>query len=257
MCVSLICVECLLLTRYLANDISSGSYNFHKVRTAFAGCHGILTSTAYLRAGILSSRRHGQSVRLRSHYEPEDMSILATVMGITQETINHRKVVQELYDKQVMHRLAGVKPLPVDDDASVRTPEQRTSSASSKQKASHAVEKEWNGKGADSDHEDSYRNRRHRQPVDDEGGRYAIERQPPKKRRKTGRSSDSHTVYFVGDDDDDTEGAINLEDEEYMSDESVDEGRPSRPDGVKNDNKRSYWLSKGIGMEASVEDESS
>ncbi len=121
MCVSLICVECLLLTRYLANDISSGSYNFHKVRTAFAGCHGILTSTAYLRAGILSSRRHGQSVRLRSHYEPEDMSILATVMGITQETINHRKVVQELYDKQVMHRLAGVKPLPVDDDASVRT----------------------------------------------------------------------------------------------------------------------------------------
>lgn len=243
----------------LANDISSGSYNFHKVRTAFAGCHGILTSTAYLRAGILSSRRHGQSVRLRSHYEPEDMSILATVMGITQETINHRKLVQELYDKQVMHRLAGVKPLPVVvDDANVRKSEQKVSSASSKQKASHAVEKEWNGKGADrdSDNEDNYRDRRHRQPADDEGGRYAIERQPPKKRRKTGRSTDSHAVYFVGDDEDDTEGAINLDDEEYMSDESAEE-RPSRPDSSKNDNKRSYWLSKGIGMEASVEDESS
>ncbi|KDR67548.1 hypothetical protein GALMADRAFT_1079828 [Galerina marginata CBS 339.88] len=68
-----------------SNDISSGSYNFHKVRTAFAGCHGILTSTAYLRAGILSSRHHGRSVNLRGHYESEDLSILSTVMGITQE----------------------------------------------------------------------------------------------------------------------------------------------------------------------------
>ncbi|KIM48611.1 hypothetical protein M413DRAFT_60162 [Hebeloma cylindrosporum] len=68
-----------------SNDISSGSYNFHKVRTAFAGCHGILTSTAFLRAGILNSRRHGRAVHLRAHDEPEDLSILSTVMGITQE----------------------------------------------------------------------------------------------------------------------------------------------------------------------------
>ncbi|EDR03218.1 uncharacterized protein LACBIDRAFT_142837, partial [Laccaria bicolor S238N-H82] len=36
-----------------SNDISKGSYGFHKVRTAFAGAHGILTSTAYLRAGMI------------------------------------------------------------------------------------------------------------------------------------------------------------------------------------------------------------
>jgi hypothetical protein len=69
----------------IANDISKGSYGFHKVKTALAGAHSILTSTAYLRAGIINARRSGQSVHLRSRYETDDLSILSTVMGITQE----------------------------------------------------------------------------------------------------------------------------------------------------------------------------
>jgi len=80
-----VCLYGAKLSIALANDISSGSYNFHKVKTAFAGAHGILTSTAYLRAGMLGSRHQGRSVQLRSQYEPEDLSILSTVMGITQE----------------------------------------------------------------------------------------------------------------------------------------------------------------------------
>lgn len=225
-----------------ANDISSGSYNFNKVRTAFAGCHGILTATAYLRAGILSSRRHGQSVRLRSRYEPEDLSILATVMGITQETINHRKLVQELYDRQIIHRIAGVAPL-------CRSPPPPEPSAS------HIVAKAKHDE-PDSDREDDYRG--HGQPpADDEGGRYAIERQPPRKRRRTERSEAEHSVYFV-DDDDDTEGARQdeIEDGEYLSDASVEERRSMRTDSSKNEKTRSYWLSKGLGMEGAMDDDS-
>lgn len=74
-----------LFTLYAANDISKGSFGFPKVRTAFAGAHSILTATAYIRAGMLHSRRSGRSVRLRDHDDPEDLSILSTVMGITQE----------------------------------------------------------------------------------------------------------------------------------------------------------------------------
>ncbi len=64
----------------IANDISSGSYHFHKVRAAFAGAFGILTSTAYLRAPLLSSRNRGRS---RSHRE--DLSVLSALISVTQE----------------------------------------------------------------------------------------------------------------------------------------------------------------------------
>lgn len=73
----------------LANDISKGSFGFNKVRTTFAGAHGILTAAAFHRAGLMSSRREGRYVNLRGSdhddIRPEDMSILSTVMGVTQE----------------------------------------------------------------------------------------------------------------------------------------------------------------------------
>jgi non-canonical poly(A) RNA polymerase PAPD5/7 len=50
-----------------------------------AGAHGILTSTAFSKAGILNSRRDSRSHRLRDRYEAEDVSILSSVMGVTQE----------------------------------------------------------------------------------------------------------------------------------------------------------------------------
>ena len=68
-----------------ANDISRGSYNIAKVRTTLAGAHGIMTAAAYAQASIISARREGRTVRLRPAPEPEDMSILASVMGVTQE----------------------------------------------------------------------------------------------------------------------------------------------------------------------------
>lgn len=44
-----------------------------------------MTAAAYAKAGVLSSRRSGRSINLRGHTEPEDMSILSNVLGVTQE----------------------------------------------------------------------------------------------------------------------------------------------------------------------------
>jgi non-canonical poly(A) RNA polymerase PAPD5/7 len=68
-----------------ANDISKGSYGIAKVRQTLAGAHGIMTSMAFLRAGILGARREGRTYPLRGHGEPEDMSILSSILGVTQE----------------------------------------------------------------------------------------------------------------------------------------------------------------------------
>jgi hypothetical protein len=67
-----------------ANDISKGSFGIQKVRTTFAGAHGILTAAAYLRAGMMRSRDNGRSFSFRGH-DSEDASILANILGVTQE----------------------------------------------------------------------------------------------------------------------------------------------------------------------------
>ncbi|KAI0273533.1 hypothetical protein BC834DRAFT_816368 [Gloeopeniophorella convolvens] len=67
------------------NDISKGSYNIARVRQTFAGAHGIMTAAAYMQASVLYSRRSGRHVNLRSHADPSEMSILSSVLGVTQE----------------------------------------------------------------------------------------------------------------------------------------------------------------------------
>lgn len=81
----------------LANDISRGSYGIAKVRTTLAGAHGIMTAAAYSRAEIVSARRDGRYVNLRRTSHPEDMSILASVMGVTQDvsTFSHNNMTSD------------------------------------------------------------------------------------------------------------------------------------------------------------------
>lgn len=68
-----------------ANDISRGSFGIVKVRTTLAGAHSIMTAAAYVHASYINAHREGRYVQLSSHKNPEDMSILASVMGVTQE----------------------------------------------------------------------------------------------------------------------------------------------------------------------------
>ncbi|KAH9997620.1 Nucleotidyltransferase, partial [Russula vinacea] len=67
------------------NDISKGSYNIARVRQTFAGAYGIMTAAAYMKASVLNSRRSGRSANLRGYAEPADLSILSSVLGVTQE----------------------------------------------------------------------------------------------------------------------------------------------------------------------------
>jgi non-canonical poly(A) RNA polymerase PAPD5/7 len=76
---------CTYFGGLIENDISRGTFAIAKVRTTFAGAHGILTAAAYLRAGLISARRNGRSINLRGYFSPDDMSILSSVMGVTQE----------------------------------------------------------------------------------------------------------------------------------------------------------------------------
>ena len=96
----------------LGNDISRGSFDIKSVRQTFAGAFEIMTSAAYMRAEVLSARygRGGGSersaTRLRpdSYYhgrlDPEEVSILAGVMGVTQE-------VRVFFSRLVSHVILG------------------------------------------------------------------------------------------------------------------------------------------------------
>ena len=75
----------LPLTFSLANDISKGSFGINKVRQTLAGAFGIMQAAAFMRARVLSSLQEGRSYRLRVVTNPEDMSILSSILGVTQE----------------------------------------------------------------------------------------------------------------------------------------------------------------------------
>jgi len=226
------------------NDISKGSYAFPRVRSTFAGAHGILTSTVYLRAGVLNSRRNRGSFRLRDHYEPEDLGILTSILGVTQETLSHRKLVQELYDSRILHKMLGV-------DTEVRRAPQVVNGVSNgvnddrkySREAQNAVHSAWTSEDRQLSDDDEG-GRRAEDGEEVEEGRYDIP--PPKKRRKTGRSDKhEHTVVYVSGSEDEREDeayrAVTIEVEREQDGERKSERRDTA-------SKRSYWLSKGIGL---------
>ncbi|KAG6885875.1 hypothetical protein C0993_008394 [Termitomyces sp. T159_Od127] len=205
-----------------SNDISRGSFAFKKVRQTFAGAHSILTSSAYLTAGILSSRRQGRAFSLRD--ESEELSILSSIMGVTQETINHRKLVQEVYDKRVLHNLLNLQAKPVVVNGSV--PERNGVAkllSMSTGEAAYSVKSAW----AEADNEDAYSHKRRHDAVDEEEeGRYRIGRQQPPKRQRTGGRKDAHITFTT---DEETLSEDEKEDLHYGSDIEIIEGPSTRP----------------------------
>ena len=89
----------------IANDISKGSYNIARVRQTFAGAHGIMTAAAYMKASILGSRRSGRSVNLRGYSDPTDLSILSSILGVTQE-VRRIEIVARYWSECVSSRLS-------------------------------------------------------------------------------------------------------------------------------------------------------
>ena len=154
-----------------------------------------------------------------------------------------------------MHDILGVKTKHSEVNG-IQNSQTRESGPTTSYSDPKVVKPVWNGRDDLSDEDDYYR--RH-DMQEEERGRYDIGRQPPKKRRKTGRTEDAHTVYLIDDEDESRSERYENEDGEYYSDEgSPDDRRTSRSGpSPKTDNRRSYWLSKGIGTGSTVEGDSS
>ncbi|KAF9065446.1 hypothetical protein BDP27DRAFT_1404788 [Rhodocollybia butyracea] len=269
----------------ISNDISSGSYGFPKVRATFAGAHKILTATAYLKAGILSARQSGRWTSLRPDdaYRPEEMSILSHIIDVTQDWS------RKSYDQRTLHDILHVKPRPivVKEKPSLAkrlssTPNGRHKPVSNKHRVhEEPTSKEANGAdledgeihiiSSDSEDDSRHHKRRHESNLpdsDDDSGKYGItERQPPKKRQRMGGPMDVHTVFTTDDDisfnsasEDGETDSLAAEEEDYdvgsgeMNMDNVEGTAETKaPPSSDKNQRRSYWLSKGIG--ADVEDE--
>jgi len=212
-----------------SNDVSRGTYGMARVRATFAGAFGILTSVAFSRVGFIRARRENSYTNLRRQTEPEDMSILSSILGITQETINRRKLVYEVFYKGIFHGMLGI-PRPTDSPLLVN-------GKSSKRISEESVRSAW--EGIDGDHSSEEGDigpwRYHYDDDDDDESRYT--RQPARKRRKIDTEADYHTVYTTDEDEEGEEGS-------YVDPRS-------RPDGDRtgrkqqNGRNRTFWLSKG------------
>ena len=119
-------------------------------------------------------------------------------MGITQEvdhhlscmdnllialqTINHRKLVQELYDQRVLHSIVGVNPLPT----VVKHAESDKKTNQSPSSKRQAVDDAWEEmrRNREYAHDESSSSRQHRRAANDgdEGGRYETHPKNDKKR---------------------------------------------------------------------------
>jgi non-canonical poly(A) RNA polymerase PAPD5/7 len=231
-----------MLMNIPANDISRGSYGIMRVRQTLAGAYEIMMASAYQRAENLRARRSGRYTSLRNdHTTREEWSVLASVMGVTQETINHRRLVAEVHAQGTLHRMLGLTPAP-------SHPEQS------------GVAEVWRADESDSVHS-ATPPRRKRKPSrqnpakeldeeEEEESRYRISKDgagPPTKRRRVGGPVDGHTVFTTDDDEDDPEAS----DESDDPDGSFEVGEVKERGGGKNRRdsaeRRSYWLSKGIG----------
>ncbi|KAF8838345.1 hypothetical protein BDN67DRAFT_933948 [Paxillus ammoniavirescens] len=219
-----------------ANDISKGSYGINKVRQTLAGAYGIMQAAAFLRAGILSSRREGHSYPLRKGTNPEDMSILSSILGVTQETINNRCLLQEVYDKGSLHQLLGVSP-----KASVVT-----ANASNKHQTkgdslvgASSVQEAWDEADRALESDDDHRNGVTEQKDPEDTSRYHIQET---QRHSNGASRFSALATYTTDEDEEEELSEDELEHQAYDIESDDDDRKSRMS-----RRRSYWLSKAIG----------
>lgn len=198
------------------------------------------------------------------------------------KTVNHRKVVQEVYDSRVLHHMLGVQPaVPVVIDPDEPKDEKKSRSKSNKPMSdtrSHEAKESVKSAWKETEAEQSFDHSITQHEDEEEESRYGIanvrdtqQGQPPSKRRRTGKSRDAHTVFTsdasedesdghpeadasaspvvhlndIGPEDYDAHAATSEEEAEY----DVDGERPEKgSNSDKRERTRSFWLSKGVDM---------
>jgi non-canonical poly(A) RNA polymerase PAPD5/7 len=218
------------------NDISKGSYQFPKVRTTFAGAYGILLSTAYYRAGVMNAKRDGHYTRIHDEDRAEDISILASIIGIPQETINHRLLVEELYHSRTLHDITGISPrkrtmqTEYPESSSPLHPEEPGTSKSIIEVPESTDDEEDGEKGPDEKHAPQASGDH---DEEDDEGRYGIGRVESKAQRITEFTGADSTT----DDDHDLSS-----DEEEGQIVPVEDARES---SQRREEKMAFWAAKG------------
>ena len=163
-------------------------------------------------------------------------------MAHVTQTINHRKLVQEVHDKKVLHNIMGIAPRPVVVQASSSANATVNGKSSDSATAHHAVHTAWEG----DDDDDIVSDIRPAAYDEEEEGRYHIGRgrSPPHKRRKTGKTADIHTVFTTDD-----EGEFSSSSAPHSDGERRDTNRRTgdrrRAEQTEGVGKRRYWLAKG------------
>jgi len=244
-----------------ANDVSRGSYGIMKVKKTLAGAFEVLSSTMCVRAGQIKPRRSARHNNFRSS-SPEDgpfydeaMSILGSVMGMTDEAVKHRRMISDLYNKGDLHRKLGLPPPSKTRLPSASPPPSSDHGAGPSHAAYEASRPTSEGyKSAWEEADDSIQELI--SYAVDEGssdeGRYGIE-EPAKKRR---RFEEDHEVIYISDDDDglpygeaSEDGMIPL----AVGGKALRAGLAGRSGSngsTSKDAKRAYWAGKaGAGLD--------
>jgi non-canonical poly(A) RNA polymerase PAPD5/7 len=224
-------------------------------------------ASAYQRADTLRARRSGRYTSLRDgRTTNEEWSVLASVMGVTQETVNHRRVVQEVWEDRVLHKLLGIEDILATPSKSKEYPQE--TGVAGVWEADETASDSSESSSDDSDTSQRSKKRKrvptqttdHRDEEDEEESRYRIKKDakaggPPRKRIRVGAEVDAHPNATT-EEDEEYGGSIDSDnDSEEVEDGEVAEAKVSRSgDREKSTKRRSYWLSKAMGLSAADSD---
>ncbi|WWC58025.1 uncharacterized protein I303_100560 [Kwoniella dejecticola CBS 10117] len=87
------------------NDISGGSFGIRQVKNTLAGAYELLLMRLFERADEMSGRRSGRN---KGDLDPDKMSILTGVMGITKETLKQRSALHQLHSSGKLQKLLSI-----------------------------------------------------------------------------------------------------------------------------------------------------
>lgn len=182
--------------------------------------------------------------------------------------MNQRRLVQEVWDKGIIHRMLGIKPSTLVSDPEPAS--KHRSSFKRTREGEDSVRSAWEEADAGLDADGP-----HNKEPEEELSRYDIDsrQQPPRKRKRVDAKMDEH-IYISDDDDEEDEyvekvdgdlpspparidGSVEEPDAKQLSDEEneydigdSDEDDDANPTlSQKARRTRSYWLSKGVDVD--------
>jgi len=198
------------------------------------------------------------------------MSNSACVLILALKTINHRRLVQEVYDEGILHRLLGVQRHDATLIVTDLTGEDHVTSDRTVE--AQSVLSSWVGANNEtmSDDERGGRQNPRTGEIADESyeseSRYDIQQgSPSRKRRRTGTDQDAHIVFTADEEDEEHSGVSevdSLAEEEAHYDavhsdlnEAEQTKEPAAGNGLTAAGRRAYWISKGVDMGHDSENE--